>query len=450
VPGLGADSEPPGSRAAGRRRRTSDICGGVRQSPDESRFAARLRRTGTEAFVRMAEGRRSGRQDGRTAEGGNPPTPRRGYGGQRKRRRESVQSKGSERPAADRRRASGAFSADARRRRPSRRRKRRHAASVPSTSGAAQRRTLPSPASSRARSLGAEGLAGRVPSESSRTSTRHDKPRATGASGDAGAVCAASPRASIALCQHRSEGGSPSHAGQRQRRAGHGPERWHHRPRSGAERRERPSRERDASGGTIPAGRGRRGAERGRGSSRRDSFAGAAGAGRASPTTPGPGSGSSAGTVTALLARSLRGRTAPATAARDRASRDSGERGDYRPTLAQDQDDDHDPLPANAVLLLEPGSDIKEDPRPYFARSAAGSQFPHGQISSLGPGLLHFLPVPRTCRRVRSSAPVVKSAHHAASRHRLDEWLARHATKCEQAANKAVKVSAHKFTEPLR
>jgi len=37
------------------------------------------------------------------------------------------------------------------------------------------------------------------------------------------------------------------------------------------------------------AGRGRRGAERGTGSSRRDSFAGAAGAGTASPTTPGPG-----------------------------------------------------------------------------------------------------------------------------------------------------------------
>ncbi len=85
----------------------------------------------------------------------------------------------------------------------------------------------------------AEGLAGRVPSESSRTSTRHE--------------------------QARSEGGS------------------------GEERRERPSRDRAASGGTIPAGRGRRGAERG--SSRRDSFAGAAGAGRASPTTPDRGMG---------------------------------------------------------------------------------------------------------------------------------------------------------------
>ena len=89
----------------------------------------------------------------------------------------------------------------------------------------------------------AEGLAGRVPSESSRTSTRHE--------------------------QARSEGGS------------------------GAERRERPSRERDnvtnGNVGAIHAGRGRRGAERG--SSRRDSFAGAAGAGRASPTTPDRGTG---------------------------------------------------------------------------------------------------------------------------------------------------------------
>jgi hypothetical protein len=57
-----------------------------------------------------------------------------------------------------------ASSPDARRPPPGGRRKRRHAASVPSTSGAAQRRTLPSPASSRARSLGAEGLAGRLAS----------------------------------------------------------------------------------------------------------------------------------------------------------------------------------------------------------------------------------------------------------------------------------------------
>ena len=73
--------------------------------------------------------------------------------------------------------------------------------------------------------------------------------------------------------QARSEGGSPSHAGPdfaqgyvgqaTQRRPGHGPERWHHRPRirlraalrrdaGGAERRERPRRERTAeAGGTV-------------------------------------------------------------------------------------------------------------------------------------------------------------------------------------------------------
>ena len=74
----------------------------------------------------------------------------------------------------------------------------------------------------------AEGLAGRVPSESSRTSTRHE--------------------------QARSERGQRLHAAGRQRRAVLGPERWHHRPRirlraalrrdaGGAERRERPSQE---------------------------------------------------------------------------------------------------------------------------------------------------------------------------------------------------------------
>jgi len=61
--------------------------------------------------------------------------------------------------------------------------------------------------------------------------------------------------------------------------------------------------------------------------------------------------------------------TAPTTRGQGYASEPrSGERGDYRPTLDQDQDDDHDrasALPANAVLLLEPGSDINKEPRPF-------------------------------------------------------------------------------------
>jgi hypothetical protein len=144
-----------------RREAAKDISGGV---PAESGN----RRT-TEAAVRIAEGQRSGRQsecvggnmpdvqDGMTADGGPAGGGKQEAAGGRFGAREAAIR--SNPPPSVR-----ASSPDARRPPPGGRRKRRHAASVPSTSGAAQRRTLPSPASSRARSLGAEGLAGRLAS----------------------------------------------------------------------------------------------------------------------------------------------------------------------------------------------------------------------------------------------------------------------------------------------
>jgi hypothetical protein len=56
------------------------------------------------------------------------------------------------------------------------------------------------------------------------------------------------------------ERGQRLHAGTTQRRPGHGPERWHGRPRSERNAGSGQVRERDAFGGAIPAGRGRCGA----------------------------------------------------------------------------------------------------------------------------------------------------------------------------------------------
>jgi hypothetical protein len=58
--------------------------------------AGRRRMTAATAAERMADSQRVKERMGKqAAEGGNPPTPRRGYGGQGKRRREGVRSKES-------------------------------------------------------------------------------------------------------------------------------------------------------------------------------------------------------------------------------------------------------------------------------------------------------------------------------------------------------------------
>jgi hypothetical protein len=201
------------------RRSRNLLRGTLRRSrpPGGGDRLPRLRRVS----VKLAERRRMKESmDGQTAEGG------------KERRREAVRSKGSghqeqaaaERPGVQPGRPPTSPTADG----GSAARDQRA-----STSGAAPRSSARHATGQAAAHLAKPGVQPGAESD--------------GASGDAGAVCAASPRASIALCQHRSEGGSPSHAGGRQRRAGHGPERWHHRPRSGAERRERPSRERDGT-----------------------------------------------------------------------------------------------------------------------------------------------------------------------------------------------------------
>jgi hypothetical protein len=127
----------------------------------------------------------------------------------------------------------------------------------------------------------------------------------------------------------------------------------------------------------LPAGRGRRGAERG--------------TGRTSPTTPGPG-------ITQASRASGDRRTGQDCAtthgqgyASERRSRERG--AVHVPTLAQDQDDDHGQafaLPANAVLLLEPGSDIGKEPRPFqiWSAFAQGRPFFLRKYANID----HFLP----------------------------------------------------------
>jgi hypothetical protein len=158
-----------------RREAAKDISGGAPADSGNGRT--------TEAAVRIAEGQRSGRQsecgggnmpdvqDGMTADGGPAGGGKKKAAGDRFGAKEAA-IRSNPPPSV------GASSPDARRPPPGGRRKRRHAASVPSTSGAAQRRTLPSPASSRARSLTgrAEGLACRLPS----SATGMSKPAARG------------------------------------------------------------------------------------------------------------------------------------------------------------------------------------------------------------------------------------------------------------------------------
>ena len=140
--------------AAGRRR-----VSGVPKADSIQRMKESKARLRADASPRQARSvtRRPDVQDGMTADGGPAGGGKReAAGGRSEQGKRAI----SARPPPSVR----AFSPDARRPPPGGRRKRRHAASVPSTSGAAQRRTLPSPASSRARSLGAEGLACRLAS----------------------------------------------------------------------------------------------------------------------------------------------------------------------------------------------------------------------------------------------------------------------------------------------
>jgi len=142
----------------------------------------------------------------------------------------------------------------------------RHTASVPDvqegTAEGAGRRRLPLPDCERTRSGRPVATRATFADTDCPATAEWRSLRLTGAKRSGWrSLCGESASPASNCDQPRSGAGRQRlHAGGRQRSAGHGPERRHHRPRSERNAGSGQVRERDAFGGAIPAGRGRRGA----------------------------------------------------------------------------------------------------------------------------------------------------------------------------------------------